>query len=134
MTERLREVRNNVRLGPAERQRGGGGMTSPPEKLVEVLETLPVDTRREILVWLLGQNRPMVGAPWTITPEPRLRAMLGMLGGALPAGEESQLVTIRLPADRHAELRTWCTENSFTMASVVRGLVERFLEDQHRKE
>jgi hypothetical protein len=109
-------------------------MTSPPEKLVEVLDTLPADTRREILVWLLGQNRPSAAQPWTIGPEPRLRAMLGLMGGALPAGEESQLVTIRLPADRHAELRTWCSEHNFTMASVVRGLVERFLEEQLPKD
>ncbi len=52
------------------------------------------------------------------------------LTAALPAGEGSQLVTIRLPAERHAELRDWCSEHGFTMAAVVRGLVERFLEQQ----
>jgi hypothetical protein len=52
------------------------------------------------------------------------------LTSALPAGEDSQLVTLRLPADRHAELRGWCTDHGFTMAAVIRGLVERFLEQQ----
>jgi hypothetical protein len=41
-------------------------------------------------------------------------------------------VTIRLPSDRHAELRAWCAEHEFTMAAVVRGLVERFLEQEGR--
>jgi hypothetical protein len=53
--------------------------------------------------------------------------------GALLSGEDSQLVTIRLPADRHLELRTWCTDHGFTMAAVVRGLIERFLEQQQEK-
>ena len=59
-----------------------------------------------------------------------LQSLLPRLASGLPAGEESQLVTIRLPAERHAQLRRWCTEHGFTMASVVRGLVERFLEQQ----
>jgi hypothetical protein len=50
------------------------------------------------------------------------------LAATLPAGD-SQLVTIRLPAERHAALRAWCAEHGFTMASVMRGLIERFLEE-----
>jgi hypothetical protein len=50
------------------------------------------------------------------------------LRGALTPGKDSQLVTLRLPADRHAELRRWCTEHDFSMAAVIRGLVEQFLE------
>jgi len=64
-----------------------------------------------------------------VTPEPPHRVT-----GSLPVGEDSQLITIRLPSDRHAELRGWCTEHEFTMAAVVRGLVERFLEQQGRSE
>jgi hypothetical protein len=125
-------------------------MTTPrpgaAQKLVELLETLPTDDRREITAWLLGLARGpaalSLGPPLTVTwtgestalpvraPSPSPVPRLAPLGSALSAGEESQLVTIRLPAERHTQLRTWCAEHGFTMASVVRGLVERFLEQQ----
>jgi hypothetical protein len=61
---------------------------------------------------------------WLSGPRPdRLR-------GLLPPGQESQLVTLRLPAERHTQLRQWCTEHDFSMAAVIRGLVEQFLEAQ----
>ena len=109
-------------------------MTAPAEKLVELLETLPPPHRQEITAWLLGRAQPTTPPPpsqpgWF--PSPDLRATT--LGATLPAGEGSQLVTFRLPADRHAELRAWCAEHGFTMAAVVRGLIERFLEDQQRR-
>jgi hypothetical protein len=119
-------------------------MTAPADKLVELLETLPPATRQEITSWLLGRTAP-VGHPSLLAsselrgrtllagPELRPEATHGALGGSLPAGEESQLVTFRLPAERHAELRNWCTEHGFTMAAVVRGLIERFLEEQLRR-
>jgi hypothetical protein len=71
-----------------------------------------------------------MGVAWASTADPGPR--LQRLTSALPAGEDSQLVTLRLPADRHAELRAWCTDHGFTMAAVIRGLVERFLEQQDR--
>ncbi len=98
--------------------------------LLDLLDTLPADHRREILIWLLGAPRPagLMG----LAGHPELRRVLSTFQTTLPAGEESQLVTIRLPAERHAELRAWCSEHNFTMASVVRGLIERFLEEQKR--
>jgi hypothetical protein len=104
----------------------------PAERLVQLLETVPAEERQEITVWLLGLGRSL---PMSYGPGlPRLRGpeLSQQLGQLLPAGEESQLVTIRLPAERHAQLRSWCSEHGFTMAAVVRGLVERFLEDQSR--
>lgn len=98
---------------------------------MELLETLPAETRREITALLLGDGRaaaiPTLSVAWPATSDVRKR-----LTGGLPPGEDSQLITIRLPADRHNHLRTWCAEHGFTMAAVVRGLVERFLEDQER--
>jgi hypothetical protein len=41
-----------------------------------------------------------------------------------------QPLLVRLPADLHARFRRWATSHGFSMASVVRGLVERFLDDQ----
>ncbi|WP_432836139.1 hypothetical protein [Dactylosporangium sp. CA-092794] len=119
---------------------------NPPvavDKLVRLLETLTPDDRQEITAWLLNRTAPASMASLLASPELRGRSLLGMpslgpeashgtLGGSLPVGEESQLVTFRLPAERHAELRAWCTEHGFTMAAVVRGLIERFLEEQQR--
>jgi hypothetical protein len=114
----------------------------PAGKLVALLETLPADERREITTWLLGRaSAPTIqsiGLPWPpstmigrITGAPTSEEeRLRRLAGTLPAGEDSQLVTIRLPAERHAELRAWCGSHGFTMAAVVRGLVERFLEER----
>jgi hypothetical protein len=104
-------------------------MTSPPQKLAALLETLTPEDRQEITAWFL--TRPeATGRTWLGGSFQHRQAALS---GLLPAGEDSQLVTIRLPAESHAKLRTWCTEHGFTMAAVVRGLVERFLEDQTAK-
>jgi hypothetical protein len=119
-------------------------VTAPADKLVELLETLPPATRQEITVWLLGRTAPAGRVALFSDPELRGHPLIGpseirplvahgALGGSLPAGEESQLVTFRLPAERHAELRAWCAEHGFTMAAVVRGLIERFLEEQQRR-
>ena len=102
--------------------------TDPQQRLVELLETLPADERKDITRWLLGRPQSLDTLHgWTFQAPPR------RLTGALPVGEDTQLVTIRLPSDRHAALRDWCAEHGFTMAAVVRGLVERFLEQQGRE-
>jgi hypothetical protein len=41
-----------------------------------------------------------------------------------------QPLLVRLPADLHRHFRQWATSHGFSMASVVRGLIERFLEQQ----
>jgi len=103
----------------------------PAKRLAELLETLPAEERQEITAWLLGQRHAgrclRRAAAWSGAGE-----QVSRLTGTLPVGEDSQLVTIRLPAERHAQLRAWCAEHEFTMAAVVRGLVERFLEQQGR--
>jgi hypothetical protein len=126
--------------------------SEPAKRLAELLETLPADERTEITAWLLGQRQPgpaaffgrawprMAGEAGRLAGEAgrlageagRLTREAGQLAAALPVGEDSQLVTIRLPAERHAQLRAWCAEHQFTMAAVVRGLIERFLEQQER--
>ena len=102
----------------------------PAERLVEVLETLPVRERQQITTWLIenGRGNAMMqaGLPW---PTPRVDAPRV---ATLLSSSDSQLVTIRLSTERHAQLRDWCTEHGFSMAAVVRGLVERFLEEQTR--
>jgi hypothetical protein len=40
------------------------------------------------------------------------------------------VVPVRFPADQHAKLRDWCSQHGFSMATVIRGLVGKFLEEQ----
>jgi hypothetical protein len=113
----------------------------PAEKLAELLETAPPEVRREITAWLLCQPRPaapVTGEPWVVPPHlsvlPRSAGetaqRVRQLAESLPTDADQQMVTLRLPATRHAALRAWCAEHGFSMAAVVRGLVERFLEEQ----
>lgn len=37
---------------------------------------------------------------------------------------------VRFPVPLYERLKQWCEQNNFPMAVVVRGLVERFLEEQ----
>jgi hypothetical protein len=40
---------------------------------------------------------------------------------------------VRFPEEQYQRLKDWCSEHNFPMAVVVRGVVERFLEDQQRR-
>ena len=56
-------------------------------------------------------------------------ARAGGTPGAVSAGD-LRVVPVRFPAEQYNTLKHWCTQHNFPMAVVVRGLVERFLEDQ----
>src|SRR4051794_22477298 len=128
---------------------------TPAQKLAELLESAPAADRTAITAWLLesraappatGPVEAEIGTQFGVVPIGALRQLgrtvissgqaevwLGdrpaeRLRGALTPGQDSQLVTLRLPTERHAQLRQWCTEHDFSMAAVIRGLVEQFLE------
>jgi hypothetical protein len=48
---------------------------------------------------------------------------------ARPAGP-LQALPVRLPQEQYERLKRWCAEHDYAMATVVRGLVERFLGEQ----
>jgi hypothetical protein len=99
----------------------------PAQKLADLLETLEPADRTELTAWLLGRG----ARGWSLHLGPDLLAGRE-LGSALTTGEGNQLVTVRLPAPQHERLRDWCADHNFTQAAVVRGLIERFLDDQDR--
>ena len=107
-------------------------LPDPARRLAALLETLPPVERQEITAWLLNrQPGHDTGRTWVgLASSPERRAQ--RLTSPLATGEGNQLVTIRLPADRHAQLRQWCVDHGFTMAAVVRGLVDRFIDQQER--
>jgi hypothetical protein len=102
----------------------------PAEKLAALLETLDPADRTQITAWLLGRA---TRRSWALGPALH-RDLLEHreVATGLVAGEGSQLVNIRLPTEQHERLRTWCNDHNFSMAAVIRGLVERFLDDQDR--
>lgn len=73
-------------------------------------------------------------SPMWLTPESQSVRALAQADIALglraspPAPQ--QMVPVRFSTDQHAQLREWCAEHGFSMATVIRGLVARFLEGQ----
>lgn len=105
--------------------------TSAPAKLAALLETLPSEERQEIAVWLLADSRLSAAPQFDYN---RFEETLLSIGAApFPGRDDTQLSTVRLPTDSHARLRDWCSTHGFTMAAVIRVLVERFLDDQSKQ-
>lgn len=107
-------------------------MDKVPAKLAALLETLPSEERQEIAAWLFTGSRAKVD-PFSFDPN-RFEEMIIAVGKApFPVADDTQLSTVRLPTASHAKLRAWCSAHGFTMAAVIRGLVERFLDQQAKK-
>jgi hypothetical protein len=56
--------------------------------------------------------------------------MYSQSGPPLEMSGPAAMLPVRLPPELHERLRAWSSEQGFSMASVVRGLVERFLDEQ----
>ena len=140
---------------PAEDPPAGGALaagsafssTDTARLLVRALSQLPPADRDRVYTWLLGTS---------LTPQPGVTGPLGHLGWAVkaeapPARQQDfaeagaelvrtlfrgapapaqQMVPVRFSVEQHARLRAWCTEHGFSMATVIRGLVDRFLDSQ----
>ena len=61
----------------------------------------------------------------------RLGSIQGTIGQAL--GPDQQMVPVRLSEAQHRRLKDWCGEHGFSMAVVIRGLIDRFLDDWERR-
>ena len=121
-----------------------GGPADPVKLLVSALAELPAGDRDAVYSWLLrrGGGEAYEAQPQTsslraaalagLTPHdlerPRAAVVFGQALAAHPAGQ--QVVPVRFPLEQHAALREWCAAHGFSMATVIRGLVARFLEGQ----
>jgi len=77
----------------------------------------------------LPHPRPASSAP--LPPEMLLLSDPGAAQVGVEAlGPGVAMLPVRLPPELHERLRRWSNEHGFSMASVVRGLVERFLDEQ----
>ncbi len=110
--------------------------TNDPERaarlLLKALDSLPDRDRDLVLRTLLtgGIGPITTRAPRHLhgagSPPPPSAPTFG----AEMVRQVDQPLLVRLPADLHARFRRWATDHGFSMAAVVRGLVERFLESQ----
>jgi len=135
---------------PAADQPGvtAGTATDAARLLVRALAQLPDADRDRVYTWLLSTSLPSeagVTGPlrrriaWAVQAEaPRAQQQDFAESGAdlvrnlfrSPASSAQQMVPVRFSAEQHARLRAWCTEHGFSMATVIRGLVDRFLDSQ----
>lgn len=113
--------------------------------LVEALEHLEPEDRKVVTAWVLrrmstqygwmsregGTSMPLARRlPYaTFSEESTTVPDAALFAGNALKGDY-QVVPVRLPADQHAKLRDWCAENGFAMATVIRGLLTRFLAGQ----
>jgi hypothetical protein len=130
-------------------QPGPGARKDPVQLLVSALGTLPESDRDLVYAWLLrrgsepgrvtglasrGLARRVPVATLlrqNVTLDPALEADVTIVSGTpLPQASGQQMVPVRFSSEQHAQLRQWCSEHGFSMATVIRGLVSRFLEGQ----
>ncbi len=114
----------------------------PVALLVRAVETLPQADRELVYAWLLRRvplPRAGPGAEGELTtvrrtyaaPLAPLRPDLTVtVSQQFPQSSGLQMVPVRFSSEQHALLREWCAEHGFSMATVIRGLVARFLESQ----
>jgi hypothetical protein len=120
--------------------------------LVQALGQLPPADRDKVYTWLLGTglhlqpgltarlgaevSRVKFAGPMSVTQQDFGEAGADVVRNLFrsPAAPAQQMVPVRFSTDQHARLRAWCTEHGFSMATVIRGLVDRFLDSQQAAE
>jgi hypothetical protein len=119
----------------------GEDAKDPVALLVQAVGTLRPEDRDAVLTWLLGRDMrrfsvAAVGQAAALSGqlESQARLVSDFFTAQAPATRSphgaQQVVPVRFPTQQHAQLREWCAEHGFSMATVIRGLVARFLEMQ----
>ena len=119
-------------------------MSKPHTLLAKALATLTPEEQGQVLQALLpvptfgGQQQPTWSTEATAAMAGmsigRKAEVLAAYGGQqvrLQQGAAEQVsLLVRLPAPVHADLKSWSESNGHSMNTVVRGLLERFLDAQ----
>jgi hypothetical protein len=103
------------------------------ELVLKALDSLTAGERRQVLSALIQSGLSPAPASLAVPAmAPPLSAAEGFFstGARISAGGPPAVLPVRLPQDQLEQLRTWCADHGFSMAVVIRGLVERFLESQ----
>jgi hypothetical protein len=103
------------------------------ELLQKAFDSLTAGERRRVLHALIEA---------AIAPDTEISAGAAMPPGLSPEGwfnpglrssAPTAVLPVRLPGDQLERLRSWSTDHGFSMAVVIRGLVDRFLDDQAQR-
>ncbi len=102
--------------------------------LLKALKALPERERDEVLRALIGGSigRSPGSVELAQTPEFLPHTRMGPPGTVRVMSQADQPLPVRLPVGLHVRLRQWAGEHGFSMAAVVRGLIEHFLDEQDR--
>ena len=117
------------------------------ELLLKAVRGLSQQEQDEVLAGLLagfGQLQPahpLVQEPWpSAVPSASARVQIverlaHAEQSAAPgsAGGDLKVLPVRLPSVDYEQLREWSREHGFSMAVIIRTLVERFIRDQQRR-
>ncbi len=118
----------------------GHDAPTPAAFLLSALDSLEPDERQQVLRWLLENIPHAATAAFDLSPD--LRTPAGghrppvharedlLLGLSDPSRGGFQVVPVRLPSGDHARLRAWSQDHGFSMATVIRGLLARFLDER----
>jgi hypothetical protein len=104
------------------------------ELLLRAVRGLPQEEQDTVMRLLLDRHADALNPPAGRGP---LMQLFPETGWGLPRGLERgtgslRVVPVRLSAEQHDALKQWCESNDFSMAVVIRGLVDRFLASQNR--
>ena len=127
------------KLPDAAPQPGPDAPKDPAQVLVNAIGALPEADRDLVYKWLLRRGFEAGSASELTTPARARGVSLASLlqqnvtlapGAPLAQASGQQMVPVRFSSQQHARLPQWCSEHGFSMATVIRGLVSRFLEGQ----
>ena len=103
------------------------------ELLLKALDSLTAEERRRVLAVLVESAiTPAATMPGPRAMPPALSPE-GWFSPGLKPSAPTSVLPVRLPADQLERLRSWCADHGFSMAVVIRGLVDRFLDDQAQR-
>jgi hypothetical protein len=103
------------------------------ELVLKALDSLTAEERRRVLSALVeaaivpgAATSARAAMPPALSPE-------GWFTPGLKSSAPASVLPVRLPTEQLERLRSWCTDHGFSMAVVIRGLVDRFLDDQSQR-
>ena len=110
--------------------------------LFKAAKQLPEDEERALLEYFLERGLgAQTATSWTrhVYPRTGLAARAGaspershiaaLLDEHRVMGGDQVTIPVRLSQAQHRRLKQWCAKHEFPMAVVVRGLIERFLDE-----
>ncbi len=118
----------------------GGRATADrlPAMLLRAIRMLPQKEQDAVVRALLKacMEGGVIPDPLTLVPPPawQVPSPLGHMHPGTAAGGQPgstvRMMPVRLPEDQYDQFKSWCADHGFSMAVVIRGLVERFLVQQ----